>query len=59
MSWPYDQAFAQQGWQCPCCNCVYSPSTPMCFSCGGNNRAVTTSGTAAPLPIKTETISDN
>lgn len=23
----------QQGWQCPCCLRVYSPMTPMCFSC--------------------------
>jgi len=23
----------QQGWQCPCCQRVYSPTTPMCFTC--------------------------
>lgn len=23
----------QQGWQCPCCSKVYSPTTPMCFYC--------------------------
>ena len=27
---------AQQGWQCPICMRVYSPTTPMCFTCGGN-----------------------
>lgn len=23
----------QQGWQCPCCSKVYSPTTSMCFYC--------------------------
>lgn len=27
-----------QGWQCPCCIRVYSPSTPMCLSCGPSNN---------------------
>ena len=26
--------FAQQGWQCPICRRVYSPTTPMCYCCG-------------------------
>lgn len=26
---------APRGWLCPCCNRVYSPTTPMCFTCGG------------------------
>lgn len=25
---------ATQGWQCPICGRVYSPTTPMCFYCG-------------------------
>ena len=33
--------FAPQGWQCPICHRVYSPTTPMCFSCG-NAEVVTT-----------------
>ena len=33
--------FAPQGWQCPVCHRVYSPTTPMCFSCG-NEEIVTT-----------------
>lgn len=28
--------FVQQGWQCPICNRVYAPNTPMCYYCGGN-----------------------
>ncbi len=27
------QTLVQQGWQCPCCQKVYSPTTPMCFYC--------------------------
>ena len=33
--------FTPQGWQCPVCGRVYSPTTPMCFSCG-NGEVVTT-----------------
>ena len=33
--------FAQQGWQCPICRRVYSPSTPMCWYCG-NGETITT-----------------
>lgn len=28
-----------KGWQCPICERVYSPSTPICFSC--NNKQAT------------------
>ena len=41
----YDHDFVPQGWQCPVCRRVYSPSTPMCFSCGGERQTVTTTGT--------------
>lgn len=27
-----------KGWQCPVCGRVYSPSTPMCWYCGGNEK---------------------
>lgn len=30
------------GWRCPECGRVYSPSTPMCYFCGGNSITVTT-----------------
>lgn len=33
--------FAQQGWQCPICKRVYSPFTPMCYNCGGENSTST------------------
>ena len=37
---------APQGWQCPCCNRVYSPTTPMCFTCGGETKTMPSTGTA-------------
>lgn len=33
--------FIQQGWQCPICKRVYSPSTPCCFYCGDNSTTTT------------------
>jgi uncharacterized OB-fold protein len=30
-----DVGFVQQGWQCPVCGAVYSPTTPMCYNCTG------------------------
>lgn len=29
----FNQGRIQQGWQCPVCRRVYSPSTPMCYVC--------------------------
>lgn len=37
------EGFAQQGWQCPICRRVYSPSTPMCYYCGNEETVTTTS----------------
>ena len=37
--------FAQQGWQCPICKRVYSPSTPCCFTCGAEGRTTTNTST--------------
>ena len=34
-----------KGWQCPCCGRVYSPTTPMCWYCGGNDKNTNTVGT--------------
>lgn len=34
--------FIQQGWQCPLCKRVYSPSTPCCFTCGAEGMTKTT-----------------
>ena len=32
--------FAAQGWQCPCCSRVYSPTMPMCLHCGPDKQTV-------------------
>lgn len=29
-----------KGWQCPVCERVYSPSTPICFSCNNKQECV-------------------
>ena len=39
--------WGQQGWTCPKCGRVYSPSTPMCFYC--NNQKTWTSPTTNPI----------
>ena len=36
---------AQQGWQCPICGRVYSPFTPMCYYCGGEQKIETSTKT--------------
>lgn len=42
----FETAFAQQGWQCPVCGRVYSPSTTMCLYCNNNTeRTASTTGT--------------
>ena len=34
-----------QGWQCPKCKHVYSPTTPMCWYCGNHKTYTTTTTT--------------
>ena len=42
----YDfKSFAIQGWQCPVCGAVYSPSTPMCYNCTGKTTTTTNTTT--------------
>lgn len=33
------KSYASLGWKCPECGRVYSPTTPMCFYCGGNKTS--------------------
>lgn len=52
----YGNIFAQQGWQCPICGRVYSPSTPMCLFCGGRpglGRIEITCGGSGPSGLLT------
>ena len=37
--------FIQQGWECPKCKRVYSPTTMMCIACPQQTQATTTTGT--------------
>ena len=39
-----------QGWRCPGCGRYYSPSTPMCFYCGGNQKTWTSPTTTGMPP---------
>jgi hypothetical protein len=39
----YKEMLMQQGWECPKCGRVYSPSTSMCKYCG-NKEYITTAG---------------
>jgi uncharacterized OB-fold protein len=42
---------APQGWVCPICHRVYSPITPMCYYCGGEQKTITY--TTSPEDIET------
>lgn len=33
-------SYITQGWQCPICRRVYSPTTPMCWYCGNESTSV-------------------
>lgn len=41
--------FTQQGWQCPICKRVYSPSTSMCLYCWDAKTENVPSTTGTPL----------
>lgn len=42
MEMSIDNNYVSQGWQCPICKRVYSPTTPMCMFCGGEQKITTT-----------------
>ncbi len=44
---------APQGWQCPICKRIYSPTMPMCWYCGGEGTvtAANTSGEREPVTV--------
>ena len=43
--------FALQGWQCPICKRVYSPTTPMCYYCGNGVPYTVSSTTVGDADI--------
>lgn len=38
----YSINYAQQGWQCPLCKRIYSPTIPECLHCNNNETTLTT-----------------
>ena len=48
--------FAQQGWQCPICKKVYSPTTPMCYYCGNGIPYTVSSTTVGDAKSKTKEV---
>ena len=41
----YQTSFIPQGWECPKCKRVYSPTTSMCTHCPQHSQGVTSTGT--------------
>ena len=48
----------QQGWQCPLCGRVYSPTTMMCWYCGNETETASTTYTVDYLHHDTRTSSE-
>ena len=45
----------QQGWQCPICKRVYSPTIPMCFYCGsGGNTTMEITNQSGDCKLSTK-----
>lgn len=49
----YDFGFAPQGWQCPICKRIYSPTYPWCIFCG-NTTTTTATTTTKTIMINTD-----
>ena len=45
----------QQGWQCPMCRRVYSPTTPMCFNCPPKTIVTSNTGTTSAPSLNPHT----
>jgi hypothetical protein len=52
-----DYGFIQQGWECPKCHRIYSPTQSFCLYC--NDKRVTYSSTTKPEWMHTDSIYDN
>ena len=49
---------APQGWQCPICKRVYSPTYPWCIFCGNEQTTTTTTTTVKTDPSQYSTPND-
>ena len=52
----YLEDICPQGWQCPVCKRVYSPTTFMCCYCGANGTTISTTGTTISTTGTTTTV---
>lgn len=52
MTGEYVKVPAQQGWQCPICGRVYSPTTMMCLYCGNEKETISTTYTSDYVPYE-------
>lgn len=48
-----DSGYVPQGWQCPICKRVYSPTTMMCMYCGeeGATKIYTTTSATGTIKV--------
>ena len=49
--------FVQQGWQCPLCGRVYSPMTPMCFTCNNQKTVLSTGSSGYSAVVRNDMVS--
>ena len=49
----FQTSFIPQGWECPKCKRVYSPTTQMCSHCPEYTQGVTSSGTTFSVGTST------
>ena len=48
--------FSQQGWECPKCGSILSPSTMWCPFCSGKKEVTYTTTTSTPYKVDTSSI---
>lgn len=49
----------QQGWECPKCGAVMSPSTSCCVNCRGNKNGGTATTITNPVTVKAKWTGDD
>jgi hypothetical protein len=49
----FQTSFIQQGWECPKCKRVYSPTTSMCNYCPEKSQGYTSTGTTFSVGTST------
>jgi hypothetical protein len=52
-------SFVPQGWECPKCKRVYSPTTSMCSHCPEHSQGYTSTGTTFSVGTSTTFIGHN